>query len=113
MYYDEHGASYENNSWDTSEEYLMQVYNQQTYGIDQYIKQFNSIYSKYPQYVPKQEGTYWCKINGKERKLAWDYVYGWCWDCDEFDYPHFIYDGDLEWTSLDNVDIDDDYDDEE
>lgn len=44
-------------------------------------------------------GTYLCKLdNGEFRKLAYDSVYGWCSDFDDFDYPHFIYDWDLQWV---------------
>ena len=59
----------------------------------------------YPREIPKSEDMYWCKLDdGEPKRLAWDYVYGWCADWDEMDYPHFIYDFDCQWAEINSKD---------
>lgn len=67
----------------------------------------NNKWHHYPEEQPKYSGTVcWCKVKGgnKIRKLCFDYVYGWCWDWDEYDQPHTIIDWDLDWKEVDDDD---------
>ena len=52
----------------------------------------------YPGEEPKED-RYLCKLkDGECKKMYYDYLYGWCEDYDECDYPLGMYTEDLQYT---------------
>lgn len=59
---------------------------------------------KWNQGIPKEHRKYLCKIVEfgitTVRQMYWDYIWGWCAEIDDFDRPHFVYSGTVDWAPI-------------